>query len=168
MKHILLGIAASGLMVVANGEEAHAQAVNANIGTTCSMDAANAAVPVGAWLLQVLSNPNPRTGATVNINDCNTNWSVTAEDFAGAGNMVATAGSTDHGGNGVAGSALTDAINVNGATVATPTQVALGAPTVDTDIPVDYAQNAQYADVAILPGSGSYQITLVYTVLFTP
>ena len=72
MKHISTLVAVIGLVVVAGAQRAEAQAVNANIQTTCTMDATAAAIPVGAWLLSTASNPNALNGASVNINNCNT------------------------------------------------------------------------------------------------
>ena len=57
---------------------------------------------------------------------------------------------------------------MNGSTVAGAAPVGAGNPTLTTNLPISYAQNAQFADVAIKTGTGSYQITLVYTLTFAP
>lgn len=171
MKHISFLVAVVALAVVVGAERAEAQAaaaaVDANIKTSCTMDALNAAVAPGAWVLTVPGSPNTRVGSTVNINNCNTDWSVNAVDVAATGNMVATAGAVSAGGSPVVGP-LTDPISVNGGAVAVPAPVDNGPPTVSFDIPVTYAQPAQFADVAINEATGRYEITLTYTLTFTP
>jgi hypothetical protein len=162
MKRFALLIA---LGVVLSSGVAFAQAVNANIQTTCTLDASGAAVPIGAWVLTVGAPTSPPAGAKVNVNNCNSAWTVTGTSTTG-GNMAAIPGSTDNNNTSVTGKLLTDPFNFDGVAATGSVAVGNGGPTVSQDVPVTYSQQAEFADPAIKAGTGAYQITLVYTLSF--
>jgi hypothetical protein len=80
--------------------------------------------------------------------------------------MAATAGSTDNANGAVGGRPLTDPFFFDTFAATGTVPVGNGGPTLSQDVIVTYSQQGEIADPAIKAGTGSYQITLVYTLAF--